>query len=77
MFAHFGVILFTFVFCHLVVSPSRLELSGGEADVRLCAFGGRDGGTTSLTKHCPFKGHLSGALQLQSLVGFCCEGFLV
>ena len=26
-----------------MVSPSRLELSGGEADVRLFAFGGRDG----------------------------------
>ena len=45
MFTQFGVILFTFVFeRHLVVLPSRLELSGGEADVRLCAFGGRDGG---------------------------------
>ena len=28
----------------------------------------------SLTKHCPFKEHLSGTLQLQSLVGACCGG---
>ena len=45
MFAQFGVILFTFVFKrHLMVSPSRLELRGCEADVRLCALGGGDGG---------------------------------
>ena len=59
-----------------MVSPSRLELSGGEADIRLCAFGGHDGGLIHyfLLKHCPFKGHLSGTLQLQSLVGVCCGG---
>ena len=39
MFTQFSVILFAFVFKrHLVISPSRFELGGGEADARFCAL---------------------------------------
>ena len=52
-----------------MISPSCLEICGGEANVYvslLSAVVMVAWYTTSFTKHCPVKGHLFGSLQLQS-----------